>query len=343
MSEGRTIARHGAVLERGRRGESGTPGAQPAEEEPGAEHIAGARRVGCLDGRGGNLEAEWALAVARQDGRALAAPLDDNDGRQVQQGLLVLRRGEPSPRPSLRTAGPGPRSRSTRPAARRPFASSGAVDHIERDERTRLAGEPGRGHAGQPQRLVQQRVGGQVENVGAGGPALGLRSSGRSRSAAPRSWTNERSPPGSTRTPMRPVGAPATRTARTWTPSPVTAATSARPTGSRPMAQTRLLRAPSLPSQRAVVVALPPWRRRTRPGTSVPRSSARSGAATTSTTRSPSTTTAGLSAPRLRRGAAAIRLRPEITGDMRRRIRRRNAALRGGRCSCSPVWPSRVS
>ena len=33
---------------------------------------------------------------------------------------------------------------------------------------------------------------------------------------------------------MRPVGTPATRTARTWTPSPATAATSDRPIASRP-------------------------------------------------------------------------------------------------------------
>ena len=46
----------------------------------------------------------------------------------------------------------------------------------------------------------------------------GFRSSGRSSSAAPRSATNERSPPNITTTPIRPVGLPATRIGRTGRP-----------------------------------------------------------------------------------------------------------------------------
>ena len=74
------------------------------------------------------------------------------------------------------------------------------------------------------------------------------------------------------------------------TPSSLTASTRARPAGSRPTAATSVVRAPSRASQRAVLAADPPWTSDTRPGTSVPRSSGRAGARTTSTMRSPSTT-----------------------------------------------------
>ena len=68
------------------------------------------------------------------------------------------------------------------------------------------------------------------------------------------------------------------------------ASTRERPTASRPTAATSVVRAPRRASQRAAFAADPPWTSETRPGTSVARSSARAGATTTSSTRSPSTT-----------------------------------------------------
>ena len=59
------------------------------------------------------------------------------------------------------------------------------------------------------------------------------------------------------------------RETRGRTPSVRTASTSARPTASRPTAAISVERAPSRPSQRAVVAADPPWTSATRPGTSV--------------------------------------------------------------------------
>src|SRR5829696_4784667 len=100
-----------------------------------------------------------------------------------------------------------------------------------------------------------------------------------------------RSPSGATRTPIRPVRAPGTRTARAITPSVRRESTSARPAASRPTAVMRLERAPRRASHRAVFAAEPPWTSATRPGTSVPDASAIAGASTTSSIRSPSTTT----------------------------------------------------
>ena len=121
----------------------------------------------------------------------------------------------------------------------------------------------------------------------------GFRSSGPSRSAAPRSVTKLRSPPGATITPIRPVLAPVTRTARIVTPSDSSALTSALPALSRPIAAMKLLWAPTRASQRAVVAADPPCTIMTRPVTSVPSAIASLGATTTSRTRSPRTTTRG--------------------------------------------------
>ena len=92
-------------------------------------------------------------------------------------------------------------------------------------------------------------------------------------------------------TPILPVRAPAMRTTRGVTPSALMTSTRARPAASRPTAAISDERAPRRPSQRAAVAAEPPWARKTRPGTSEPCSSARSGLSTTSTTRSPTTTT----------------------------------------------------
>src|SRR5829696_7067629 len=100
-----------------------------------------------------------------------------------------------------------------------------------------------------------------------------------------------RSPSGATRTPIRPVRAPGTRTARAITPSVRRESTSARPAASRPTAVMRLERAPRRASHRVVFAAEPPWTSATRPGTSVPDASAIAGASTTSSIRSPSTTT----------------------------------------------------
>ena len=68
----------------------------------------------------------------------------------------------------------------------------------------------------------------------------------------------ERSPPASTNTPIRPVGDPATRTARTVTPSAAKAATRALPATSRPTAHTERARArfPQPPCRRGSRAAL---------------------------------------------------------------------------------------
>src|SRR3954470_14551251 len=123
------------------------------------------------------------------------------------------------------------------------------------------------------------------------------RSSGSRRSAARRSATNERSPPDATRTPIRPVRAPAMRRARTVTPSRSSWITSDRPAPSRPTEQMSCVLTPRRPSQRAVFAAEPPWRISTRPGTSVPLCTGTAATMTTSSMRSPTTMTLG-AAPR---------------------------------------------
>ena len=59
-------------------------------------------------------------------------------------------------------------------------------------------------------------------------------------------------------TPIRPLGRPATRVARTATLSERSASTSVRPMASRPTAVTSVDRAPSRASHRAVFAAEPP-------------------------------------------------------------------------------------
>ena len=291
------------------------PRVEPAVKEARAERVAGAGRVGRLDRRGGDLEAERPLAVAGEDRGPLATALDDDDRREVEQRLVLLR-AEERPRLVLR------REQEVRRRVLEQAQRGAAALREERGRRarrrrvtsapascaSRVAAMPG-----EPERLVEQRVRREVDGVGAGEP-LGLEVLGTEperraavldeRALAARLHERRRSGPSARRRPGR-LG--------TWTPSPLTAATSDRPIASRPIAHTRLLRAPRRPSQRAVVVALPPWRRRTRPGTSVPRSSGRSGARTTSMTRSPSTTIAGAAARRRARCAAARRV-----GEIRR-------------------------
>ena len=92
----------------------------------------------------------------------------------------------------------------------------------------------------------------------------------------------------------------------------------------------RSCRAPSRPSQRAVFAAEPPWTSATRPGTSVPGSSGRAGASTTSSIRSPSTTTRAGSAGRrpVRRPARSSGGASVVAGRRGRPRSRHGAALR---------------
>ena len=180
------------------------------------------------------------------------------------------RRGAPSPRRAVANTRSGAARSSSSSAASRPLREErGGGRQVDADPRARVPGERDRREPASPERVVEQRVGREVEGVGAAEPGR-AEVPGRSLRAAPRSVTNERWPLPSTTTPMRPVRSPATRTARTVTPSPVSAATRTRPVASRPTAQISVLRAPILPSQRAAVAADPPCRSWTLPVTSLP-------------------------------------------------------------------------
>ena len=172
----------------------------------------------------------------------------------------TLARGAPSPRHGSRTGGPARPPRSAPSPRRRPSASSGAVE-----ARSTVTSAP----ASRPRRIasIPARPSGSSSSEYAGrwtasAPAnqAGLRSSGRSRSAAPRSWTKRAlavgldehaDPPG-------PRARDADRPHRDAVA--VAAGPAPAPAASRPTAHTSVERAPSRPSQRAAVAADPPGR-----------------------------------------------------------------------------------
>ena len=272
------------------------PGREPADEEPGIERIAGTGRVGRRDRCRRDLESEASIAVAGQDRGALRAALDDGDRRDVQQALdrvpaeqgLGLGRGrEQDVRGDLVD------QRAGRPTpAGQQRADRGEIDADRRARPRGRARSPRR--PARLERLVEQRIDRQVHGVGArepgrlevGRPELQRRGAVLARTSARRRARRGRR--------SVPVRAPATRTTRgvdaiaRGAPRPAPGLPRSRPT-----AATSDDRAPSRPSQRAVVAADPPWASPTRPGTSVPCSSGRSGRSTTSTTRSPITTIRG--------------------------------------------------
>ena len=161
-------------------------------------------------------------------------------------------------------------------AARRP-AGQQRPDRgeVDADRGTGGTCQLDRPSAGQPERLAEERVDRQVERVGAREPGRAQvvrRRAGRPRRGRRRSCVRRRA----RRRPRSGRSArPATRDTRAVTPSARTASTSARPAASRPTAAMSVDRAPSRPSQRAVLAAEPPWTSETRPGTSVPDSQRR--------------------------------------------------------------------
>ena len=201
------------------------------------------------------------------------------------------RRGAPRPRLAVANSRSGATSRDQRPR-RAPAVGQQRPDRgeVDADERTRRACQLDRRAARRPRaaRRAASRPAGGAHRRRANQAAR--RSSGRSWSAAPRSATKLRSPPGRDEDPD-PAGPRAgTRATRGVTPSLRSVSTRARPGRIAPDRRDQVDRAPSRPSQRAVFAADPPCTSETRPGTSVPDSSGRAGASTTSSIRSPRTT-----------------------------------------------------
>ena len=264
-------------MERRRPTAASAVGRQPARRGSPASNASPAPVVSVASS--GGVATSKASGAARRPRASTGAPaaalLDDGDG-----AISVRPRESRPPSERLRLDA---RSRTGRPArrrgraaraARRPSASSGPTDDRSRlTQRARGPGELDRPPPGQAERLAEQRVGRQVEQV----DAERRRARGRpaARRSAARAIGDEA--PAPRRAPRRPRcgrSAPRRRGSRGRARHrPRAAATSARPSGSRPTAQTSVVRAPSRASQRAVVAAEPPWRSATRPGTSVPISS----------------------------------------------------------------------
>ena len=230
--------------------------------------------------------------AAGDDRRALRAALDDDEGGDLEQSIEAAA-GERQGLGERREQDVGPRRRRgdpRRPAAVR-RAAAGSTRGPRSPARRRRAPSSHRAPAGRAERLAEQRIGRQVQQVRGeepvrrgGRPARAhRRRPGPPRRSARRSVADQHGDPA--RPPAR-----RPRTARTRTPSPRMSSSSARPAASRPTAVMSTDRAPSRASQRAVVAAEPPWRTETRPGTSVPATGGRSGATiTTSSIRSPRT------------------------------------------------------
>ncbi len=303
LAGGRPMTGKRGAMQRGRERPTGRTRGKPAHEEAGIERVAGAGRIGRAERsrsppriggprrhRGRGPWPPWRRASRPQSRRARPGPPGRPRPSSASASAAVANRT------SGATSSIRARAARLPPASKR--ADRGQVDADGRsggppswsaDDRRR-PGAPGGSRSAGGVRPPRQTM----------PPAarLGLRSS-----AAPRSWTKLRSPPGATRTPIRPVRAPAIRATWEVTPSDRTAVTSERPVASRPTAAIRIARAPSLATHRAVLAAEPPCTSATRPGTSLPACSGRAGARTTSSTRSPSTTTLGCLARRGRRMA----------------------------------------
>ena len=217
------MAGDGAAVERRRHRHALAARPQPADEEPGVEGVARASRVRRVQRSGGDVEldrvrspggsvvaaaqARWRRArrasrtatAARSSSRSAGPPAEERprlrDRREQQVGPDRLDRarapaGDRSPR-----SGPQTRGRRSR-AHRRARASSSAR------------------RAADAERLGQQRVERQVQQVDRGQPRRS-QVVGRQRSAAPGPPRTTARRSGDTSTPIRPVRAPARRTART--------------------------------------------------------------------------------------------------------------------------------
>ena len=194
---------------------------------------------------------------------------------------------------------------------------------VDGHERISLPCQLDRASARSPQRVAEQRVCRQVDQLDAVEP-LGtevVRGSGdRRRRGPPRTSARRRRPRArrSDRFARRPRASPGR-----CTPSRSSCWTSDRPAPSRPTAQTSWVLTPRRASQRAVFAADPPWRSRTRPGTSVPRSSGRLGMTTTSSIRSPRTRARADARRRLDRRSRRSR---RADGRWRRAVKARSEA-----------------
>ena len=295
LAERGAIAGDGAASQGRRRRDAAAPGVEPGQQEAGVERVTRARRVRRDERRRGDVEAQRLAVRADVDRRALAPPLDDGDRRQLEQ--RAPRTWCPSSAfASSRVAN----SRSGAAAVITADARAAAEGEqrrgrreVHRDERARRAAEPDRLHAGPPERLVEQRVRGQVDGVGALEPVglevLGaqqergaailderaLAVAGRRTRRSARSSRPRRAPPAPSR---RRRSRPRPARDRRRRGRPRTRASSARPTG-------RANGPPSPPTR-------PPARAPGR-GRRCRSSMSRSGARITSTTMSPTTTTLG--------------------------------------------------
>jgi len=179
MARRRPVAGEDAAVDRHGRRVAGAAGREPGGDEARVERVAGAGRVrrGCV--LGGDVEALVAALGARlvrglvHDDRRASRPAfhDDRlgifgqavDAVTTEQGFrLAVAREEDLGRNALhQLARRPPAMRQQRPAR----------GQVQRHERASLAGELHRSSAREPERLAEQRVGRQMEQIEAIEPA----------------------------------------------------------------------------------------------------------------------------------------------------------------------------
>ena len=165
VAQGGPVAEHGAALEGGRGATpppraSSQPARNPASNASPAPVVSAA-----TDGRRRDLEPETVAAVAeRGSSRPCGRASRPRSGRaRADPRRRACDRPAPAPRPRSRTRGPGRRASSSASAACDRARAAARRTRGRRSERAGVAGELRRRQPRVAQRLVEQRVGREVE------------------------------------------------------------------------------------------------------------------------------------------------------------------------------------